>query len=440
MSGDELWARCLSRLEGELSGQEMYMYIRPLQAHSAEGVTSLMAPNEFVLNAVRDNHLLLIEQTLSHLAGSAVDVELFIGSVGGEEIGTPTATAGASSDPRIATNLDPAFRFDNFVRGKSNEMAQAAALQVADNPGHNSYNPLLLYGSTGLGKTHLLHAVGNHLVSTGKARVMYLHSEQFVSRMVQALRHNSIDEFKKRYRTADALLIDDIQFFANKERSQEEFFHTFNTLIDGKQQVILTCDRYPRDVDGLESRLQSRFGSGLSVSIEPPDFETRAAILIAKAAEKDLCLNEEVALLIARHVQSNVRELEGALNTLWLKAHITKQEVTAGFAKEALRELLSAHQRQCTIPNIQQTVSDYYHISVAEMVSKRRSRNIARPRQMAMCLAKELTEHSLPEIGRAFGGRDHTTVLHAYRKIHELCSSDGRLHDDHDKLVRALTQ
>lgn len=419
------------------------MWIRPLQARYEDGSMSLLAPNSFVLNTLREKHLLLIEQILNHLAGSPVTVVVNIGSAHGAEEqleeSSPDGTS-ADSDPRGASNLDLAYRFDNFVLGKSNEMAHAAALQVAENPGNSAYNPLLFYGGTGLGKTHLLHAVGNQLRDNGKARVMYLHSEQFVSGMVQALRHKSIDDFNRRYRSADALLIDDIQFLANKGTSQEVFFHTFNTLLESKQQVILTCDRYPKEVDGLELRLKSRFGWGLSIAIEPPDFETRAAILMAKASENGLQLSEEVAFLIARSVQSNVRELEGALNTLCAHAHFSGKAITAGFAKEALRDLLSVHQRQVTIDNIQQTVADYFNIRMADLLSKRRTRILVRPRQIAMALAKELTDHSLPAIGSAFGDRDHTTVLHAYRKVHELRQSDGRINEDYEKLLRQLTQ
>lgn len=416
------------------------MWIRPLQARFDNGSMSLMAPNSFVLNALRDRHLLLIEQILNHLAGSTVGVEVHVGSAHGIEETVEAEPMEATADPRGASNLDIAYRFDNFVQGKSNEMAHAAALQVSENPGHGSYNPLLFYGGTGLGKTHLLHAVGNQLRENGKARVMYLHSEQFVSGMIQALRHNTIDDFKQRYRTADALLIDDVQFLAGKERSQEEFFHTFNTLLEGKQQVILTCDRYPKEVKGLEARLKSRFGWGLSVAIEPPDFETRAAILMAKASENGFKLDEDVASLIARNVQSNVRELEGALNTLCLHARFKGNTITPEFAKEALRDLLTVHQRQITIENIQQVVVDYYNIRLADLLSKRRTRVLVRPRQTAMALAKELTDHSLPEIGAAFGDRDHTTVLHAYRKVQELRQSDGRINEDYEKLLRLLTQ
>jgi len=348
---------------------------------------------------------------------------------GGQPRARPVAEAG----------LDNRYRFDNFVRGKSNELAYAAALQVAQKPGA-AYNPLLLYGGTGLGKTHLLHAAGLLIREQNPAaKVLYLHSERFVSEMIQALRRDSIDGFKAHYRSAEALLIDDIQFFAGKDRTQEEFFHTFNALLESKQQIILTCDRYPKEVEGLEARLRSRFGWGLTVAIEPPDLETRVAILLNKAQERGIVLQEGVAFLIAKRMQSNVRDLEGALNTLIANARFSGRDITEPFAREVLRDLLTVHDRLITIENIQRTVSEYYKIRVSELLSRRRTRTIARPRQMAMALSKELTEHSLPEIGDAFGGRDHTTVLHACRKIDELCDTDGRLREDKARLLRALT-
>ncbi len=339
----------------------------------------------------------------------------------------------------LATGLNSRYRFDNFVLGKSNELGFAAASQIAQKPG-DAYNPLLLYGSTGLGKTHLLHAIGNEIREQNPTtKVLYLDSERFVSDMIKALRHGAIDNFKKHYRSAGALLIDDIQFFAGKKSSQEEFFHTFNTLLDSKQQIVLTCDRYPKEVEGLEARLRSRFGWGLTVAIEPPDFETRVAILMNKAQARGVQLKEPVAFLVAKRLRSHVRDLEGALNTLIANARFTGREITEGFAREVLRDLLTVHDRLITIENIQKTVCEYYKIRMAELLSKRRHRIIARPRQMAMALCKELTQHSLPEIGDAFGGRDHTTVLHACRKIDELCETDGRLREDKVKLLRLLT-
>jgi chromosomal replication initiator protein len=343
------------------------------------------------------------------------------------------------TEPALATGLDRRYLFRNFVSGKSNELAYAAAQQVAQKPG-SAYNPLLLYGGTGLGKTHLLHASGNFIrEQTPGARVLYLHSESFVSEMIAALRRDKMESFKTKYRTADALLIDDIQFFAGKERTQEEFFHTFNALLESKQQIILTCDRFPKEITGLEARLRSRFGWGLAMIIEPPDFETRVAILMNKAQERGVQLDESVAFLIAKRLRSNVRDLEGALNTLVANAQFTGRHITEAFAREVLRDLLNVHDRLITVENIQKTVSEYYKIRISDLLSRRKTRTIARPRQMAMALSKELTDHSLPELGEAFGGRDHTTVLYACRKIDELCDTDGRIREDRAKLLRQLT-
>ena len=335
-------------------------------------------------------------------------------------------------------NLIPAYRFDNFVEGKSNQLARAAAMQVVENPG-GSYNPLFLYGGVGLGKTHLMHAVGNALQEVKpNAKVVYLHSERFVADMVKALQLNAINDFKRYYRSVDALLIDDIQFFANKERSQEEFFHTFNALLEGGQQMILTCDRYPKELRGLEERLKSRFGWGLTVSVEPPELETRVAILMAKAEQAKVELPNEAAFFLAQRVRSNVRELEGALKRVIASAHFTKANIDIPLIKESLKDLLALQDKQVSIDNIQRTSAEYYKIKVADLMSKRRSRSVARPRQMAMALAKELTNHSLPEIGDAFGGRDHTTVLHACKKIKELRDTSSDIREDYQNLLRTL--
>ena len=335
-------------------------------------------------------------------------------------------------------NLISAYRFDNFVEGKSNQLARAAAMQVVENPG-GSYNPLFLYGGVGLGKTHLMHAVGNALQEVKpNAKVVYLHSERFVADMVKALQLNAITDFKRYYRSVDALLIDDIQFFANKERSQEEFFHTFNALLEGGQQMILTCDRYPKELRGLEERLKSRFGWGLTVSVEPPELETRVAILMAKAERAKVDLPNEAAFFLAQRVRSNVRELEGALKRVVASAHFTKSEIDIALIKESLKDLLALQDKQVSIDNIQRTSAEYYKIKVADLMSKRRSRSVARPRQMAMALAKELTNHSLPEIGDAFGGRDHTTVLHACKKIKELRDTSSDIREDYQNLLRTL--
>jgi chromosomal replication initiator protein len=429
------WQLCLQHLERELPAEDMNTFIRPLEIVSNKSRIRLVAPNSYVSDHVATHYLERIRDIFEHLGASRDSVSI--------EEGLPAITTVNKVSPparsRSKSGLDSRYRFDNFVLGKSNELGFAAASQIAQKPG-DAYNPLLLYGSTGLGKTHLLHAIGNTIRKENPAtKVLYLDSERFVSGMIQALRHGAIDEFKKHYRTAGALLIDDIQFFAGKKSSQEEFFHTFNALLDSKQQIVLTCDRYPNEVEGLEARLRSRFGWGLTVAIEPPDFETRVAILQNKAQERGVQLDEAVAFLIAKRLQSHVRDLEGALNQLIANARFTGQKITENFTRTVLRDLLTVHDRLITIENIQKTVCDYYKIRVSELLSKRRPRSIARPRQMAMALAKELTQHSLPEIGDAFGGRDHTTVLHACRKIKELCETDGRLREDKVKLLRLLT-
>jgi chromosomal replication initiator protein len=430
------WQTCLQHLERELPPEDFNTWVLPLQVRSSKGRTVLMAPNQYVRDHIALNYLERIRDIYEHLGSTRESVTVELGRHG-DAPATPEKPAVAGG--LIRTGLDRRYRFSNFVQGKSNELAYAAAQQVAKKPGA-AYNPLLLYGGTGLGKTHLLHAAGNLIHKRNpQTKVIYLHSEQFVSEMIQALRGDRIEAFKQHYRTAGALLIDDIQFFAGKERTQEEFFHTFNALLDSQQQIILTCDRYPKEVDGIEARLRSRFGWGLTVSIEPPDFETRVAILMNKAQERHAQLDEAVAYLLARRIRSNVRDLEGALNTLCANARFTGHAITESFTQEVLRDLLLVHDRQITIENIQKTVAEYYKLRVADLLSRRRTRTIARPRQMAMALSKELTEHSLPEIGEAFGGRDHTTVLHACRRIEELCETDGRLREDRAKLVRLLT-
>src|SRR5690348_180091 len=434
----DLWQRCLARLEGEIEPGVLHTWLQPLQARYDDGMLRLLAPNSYTLEFVRNEYLARIEGTLSALAGHPVPLKLEVGSL--TPVARPQVVPGSAATPAPQHNLDPHYTFDTFVEGKSNQLGKAAAMQVAQNPGR-AYNPLLLYGGTGLGKTHLMHAAGNLMrAQKPDVNVLYLRSEQFVSGMVRALQQKDMDVFKRRFRSVDALLIDDIQFFAGKNTTQEEFFHTFNTLFDGKQQIILTCDRYPREVENLEPRLKSRLGWGLSVAIEPPDFETRAAILTAKASERRMGLPEDVAYLIAKRMRSNVRDLEGALNTLAARSNFMGRPITPEFAQETLRDLLRAQAQVISISNIQKTVADYYQLRMADMLSKRRTRSLARPRQMAMALSKELTEHSLPEIGDAFGGRDHTTVLHACRVIRELIGTDGKLHEDWDKLVRKLTE
>ncbi len=428
------WELCLQHLERELAPQDINTYIRPLRVTPGPGgQLKLLAPNSFISDQVANEYLERIRDILEHLGVSRELVTIHIG------VNRPGETNVEAATTHFATGLDPSYTFANFVLGKSNELGYSAAQQVAKKPGR-TYNPLLLYGGTGLGKTHLLHACGNLIQEANpSARVLYLHSEKFVNDMIRSLQHRTIDEFKDHYRNLDVLLIDDIQFFAGKERTQEEFFHTFNTLVEGQQQIILTCDRYPKEVKGIESRLRSRFGWGLTVAIEPPDFETRVAILMSKAEEKGVPLPEDVAYLIARRMRSNVRDLEGALNTLSASARFTGRDINLEFATETLRDLLAVHDRLISIDNIQRTISEYYKLRVNELLSRSRKRYIARPRQMAMSLAKELTNHSLPEIGDAFGGRDHTTVLHACRKIQELRDTDARIREDWSRLLRELT-
>jgi chromosomal replication initiator protein len=435
----ELWRRCLERMEGELSVEDMHTYLMPLQAsEDAEGLR-LLAPNAYTLDFVRAQFLPRIGSMLNYLHGSPLRLRVEVGTLAGRRSDKPAARGPTSEAAEFDHNLDPHYTFDSFVEGKSNQLGKASAMQVANNPGR-AYNPLLLYGGTGLGKTHLMHAAGNLIRANNPAtKVMYLRSEQFVSTMIDALRTKKMDDFKRRFRDVDALLIDDIQFFAGKNTTQEEFFHTFNALFEGKQQIILTCDRYPKEVDNLEPRLKSRLGWGLSVAIEPPDFETRAAILLAKAAARGLEVPENVAFLVAKRMRSNVRDLEGALNTLAARANFLGLPITEDFAQETLRDLLTVHSQSITLSNIQKTVADYYQLRLSDLLSKNRSRSLARPRQIAMALAKELTEHSLPEIGKAFGGRDHTTVMHACRTIRDLCLIDGKLRQDWEKLLRELT-
>lgn len=439
-----MWDHCLNRLQTELPEQQFNTWIRPLHAIEDDQSLRLLAPNRFVQDWVENNFLERIREIVLH-NDAAYSVSLEIGSIAKTLANTevsrkPQADASMAkpSEP-TRSNLDPNFTFETFVEGKSNELAKAASLQVAERPG-GPYNPLFIYGGTGLGKTHLMQAVGNTIhLHNPQAKIVYLHSERFVSDMVKALQHNTIDTFKKFYRNVDALLIDDIQFFAGKERSQEEFFHTFNTLIESQQQVILTCDRYPKEVDGLEERLKSRFGWGLTVAIDPPDMETRAAILRSKAELLHVDMPDDVAFFVAQKIQSNVRELEGVLRRIVAHAEFTNRPVTMDLTREALRDLLAMQQRLVSIDNIQKLVADYYKIRVADLHSKSRSRSITRPRQLAMSLAKNLTSHSLPEIGDAFGGRDHTTVLHACRKIEELKESDNRISEDYQNLLRIIT-
>ncbi len=438
-----LWTRCMGALETELPEQQFNTWVRPLQVMEGNGALKLLAPNRFVVDWINANLLPRIGELLRN--ESTGDVPIVTVEVGARAMPLRGAPAPVlPSRPRraeglvVGARLNADFTFASFVEGKSNQLAKAASLQVAENPGR-AYNPLFLYGGVGLGKTHLMHAIA-HLVKerNPEARIAYIHSERFVGDMVRALQHNSMNEFKTAYRSLDALLIDDIQFFAGKDRSQEEFFHTFNELLEGQQQVILTCDRYPKEVDGLEERLKSRFGWGLTVAIEPPELETCVAILMTKAHVVGVTLPEEVAFFIAKRIRSNVRELEGALRRVIANSRFTGRAITLEFTKEALKDLLSLQAKLVTIENIQKTVADYYKVRLADLLSKRRSRSVARPRQVAMALAKELTTHSLPEIGDAFGGRDHTTVLHACKRIKELRDLEQRMKEDYSNLLRTL--
>lgn len=480
----ELWQQCIDLLRDELPAQQFNTWIRPLQVEADGDELRVYAPNRFVLDWVNEKYLSrLIELLSERSTGVTPSLSLLIGSrrTPGQQIagivprpqtpaGAPAAAAppaaphyepqSASTTPEPAapvpsrspertvqvegglkhtSYLNRTFTFENFVEGKSNQLARAAAWQVADNPKHG-YNPLFLYGGVGLGKTHLMHAVGNHLLKKNpNAKVVYLHSERFVADMVKALQLNAINEFKRFYRSVDALLIDDIQFFAKKERSQEEFFHTFNALLEGGQQVILTSDRYPKEIDGLEERLKSRFGWGLTVAVEPPELETRVAILMKKADQANVDLPHDAAFFIAQRIRSNVRELEGALKRVIAHAHFMGRDITIELIRESLKDLLALQDKLVSVDNIQRTVAEYYKIKISDLLSKRRSRSVARPRQVAMALSKELTNHSLPEIGDAFGGRDHTTVLHACRKIAELRELDADIREDYKNLLRTLT-
>jgi len=474
-----LWDECVRCLQDELPAQQFNTWIRPLRAAESESGLVVSAPNRFVKDWVKDKFSNRIQSLLEELNGGQVlSFELDISSnastpafiapapikpepkpqveaasVATAQVQTPppqaaSAPAPVAEQPRKVqvegsiqhqSSLNKRFTFDTFVEGKSNQLAHAAAQQVSQNAG-GSYNPLFIYGGVGLGKTHLMHAVGNYIQSQNpNAKVVYLHSERFVADMVKALQLNAINEFKRYYRSVDALLIDDIQFFAGKERSQEEFFHTFNALLEGGQQMILTCDRYPKEIDGLEDRLKSRFGWGLTVAVEPPELETRVAILMKKAEQEGIDLPHEAAFFVAQKIRSNVRELEGALKRVIANAAFTGSKITLPFIKESLKDLLALQDKQVSIDNIQRIVAEYYKIKVSDLLSKRRSRSVARPRQVAMALSKELTNHSLPEIGEAFGGRDHTTVLHGCRKIKELRENNADISEDYKNLLRSLT-
>lgn len=446
-----IWQKCLGLLQEEYPVQQFNTWLRPLQAETVENTLVLLAPNRFVVDWVKKNFFTRINEVITQISPDIIkSVSIEVGSKKVDEDKPKPQKVAASSmqakapvrkaaDNYKNTYLNKKFIFESFVEGNSNQLARAASLQVAEKPG-DAYNPLFIYGGVGLGKTHLMHAIGNDILKKNPdAKVLYLHSERFVADMVKALQTNAINEFKRFYRSLNALLIDDIQFFAGKDRSQEEFFHTFNALLEGQQQIILTSDRYPKEIEGVEERLKSRFGWGLTVAVEPPELETRVAILVSKAKQSNIDLPYEVAFFIAKRIRSNVRELEGALRRVIANAHFTGKAITIEFVNDALRDLLALQDKLVTIENIQKTVADYYKVKVADLLSKRRSRSIARPRQMAMALAKELTNHSLPEIGDSFGGRDHTTVIHACRKVKELITEAGEFAEDYKNLMRILS-
>ncbi|MCX7096766.1 MAG: chromosomal replication initiator protein DnaA [Methylococcales bacterium] len=434
-----IWDNCLTKLENEIAGVDFSTWIRPLQAIENDGQMKLLAPNRFVLDWVKQHYFVKIEESINEFSNGTMDLIFEIGS---KKSITPVAISREKpaevkkSSPNF---LNKTFTFENFVEGKSNQLARAASIQVSENIG-KAYNPLLIYGGSGLGKTHIMHAIGNAVFQKNpSATIVYLHSEKFVQDMVRALQQNSINAFKEYYRSIDVLLIDDIQFFAGKERSQEEFFHTFNTLLDKKHQIVLTCDKYPKEIIGLEDRLKSRFGCGLPVSIEPPDMETRAAILMKKATQANVELPQDVAFFIAKKIPFNVRDLEGALRRVIANAQFTGREITIEFTKEALHDLISLKDKLVSIDNIQKTVAEYFKIRISDLSSKNRKQTVTRPRQMAMCLARELTSHSFPEIGDAFGGRDHTTVMNACKKINELKEADHKIAEDYSNLLRTLS-
>lgn len=438
MMSAALWNHCLTRLESELAERDLGAWIRPLQISGDDERLVLLAPNPVVMQRVRDSYLPLIRRVVASVAGDeAPDVQLGVAGAGASAPPPPVGEPADSAGNRGSGRLNPGYTFEAFIRGKSNAQAHAAALQVAESPGHG-YNPLLIYGETGLGKTHLMHGIGNALLARkGGARVLYVGAEKFVRDLVGAIRGSTTEAFKDRYRSVDALLIDDIHFFVGKAWSQEEFFHTFNEMLDGRQQMVMTCDRYPAELDGLDARLKSRFTWGLTVAVEPPELETRVAILLSKAEAVGIEIPERVAFFVAQRVRSNVRELEGALNRLAASSRFLGREITEDFARETLNDVFSAYERLITIENIKRTVAKYYNISIRDLESARRSRSVARPRQTAMALCKELTQHSLPEIGEAFG-KDHTTVLHACRKLPSLREDDPRIREDWENLLRQL--
>ena len=433
-----IWQKCLVRLEDELSSQQFNTWIRPLQAKSEKDNVKLFAPNKYIKDQVNDHFLERIQELLAQSGTSSVQLEI------GSNVRTPSRsnnnTFAAREHFYPLLDLNKGYTFDNFVEGRSNQLARAAAVQVSENVGGSSYNPLLLYGGVGLGKTHLMHAVGNSIAEKHpNLKVAYMYSQRFMEDMVRAIEHGTMSDFTQYYRSVDVLLMDDIQFLAKGMKTQEEFFHVFNRLQEDGSQIVLTCDRYPKEIEGLEERLESRFVWGMTAPLEPPELETRVAILMKKAELEKVELPSEAAFFIAERIRSNVRELEGALKRVIANAHFTGRSISIEQVRESLRDLIAIQDRQIGIENIQKTTADYYKIRLGDLLSKRRTRSIARPRQLAMALAKELTNHSLPEIGDSFGGRDHTTVLHACRKIEELRESSRDIREDYNNLLRLLT-
>src|SRR6184192_914665 len=437
-----LWDVCLRRLEQELPAQQFNTWIRPLAPESgaSEDALILAAPNRFVLELVRERFAARIERLVAETTGRELGLRLVLARVA-EPSARPAAPATRIAPEPVVqerSRLNRGFSFDSFVTGKANQLARAAAIQVAENPGI-SYNPLFVYGGVGLGKTHLVQAIGNQVADRRpQARIRYIHAEQYVTDVVRAYQQKSFDEFKRYYHSLDLLLIDDIQFFSNKGRTQEEFFYAFNALVEARKQIVITCDTYPKEIAGMEERLISRFGWGLTVATEPPELEMRVAIVLKKAETDSIALSEDIAFFIAKHIRSNVRELEGALKKVLAFARFSNRELSLDLAKEALRDILNLNSRQVSVEGIQKTVAEYFKIKISDMHSKRRSRNVARPRQVAMALAKDLTQMSLPEIGEAFGNRDHTTVLHACRTIASLRSRDSSLNRDYLVLEQVL--
>ncbi|MCB5189046.1 chromosomal replication initiator protein DnaA [Methylobacillus caricis] len=470
---ENFWSICLGRFEEELSAQQFNTWIKPLRFEAGNGILRLLAPNRFVQQWVKDRFLQKIETLAEEVYPGAVQIELALYDATDKKLAPAASTSKKPESPRTepaaltveseiakatksasparaanvvkkakpaveTSGLNPSFTFENFVTGKANQLARAAAIQVAENPG-TAYNPLFIYGGVGLGKTHVLQAIGNHLKQQRPdAKIRYLHAERYVSDVVKAYEHKAFDEFKRQYHSLDLLLIDDIQFFAKKSRTQEEFFYAFNSLIEAKKQIIITCDTYPKEIADVDERLRTRFSWGLTVAVEPPELEMRVAILLKKAEVARVDLHEDVAFFIAKQVRSSVRELEGALNRIIAMANFTGHAIDVSLAKEALKDLIAVRGRQITIENIQKTVADYYKIKVAEMYSKKRSRNFARPRQIAMALARELTNHSFPEIGEAFGSRHHTTVMHACDEIEQLRQNDPNVGRDISVLIQVI--